>query len=307
MYFASRMQAGRMLATQIAAKYGNQECVVVALSDGGVVVGSQIALALHAPLCMILSAEIILPRELSAFAGITQNGSFSYNHAMSSGEIDEMVGEYRGHIEAQKLEKLHKLHRDSGGGDLIRDDILDDRNIILVSDGLSSGFALDLAMEYLKPVKSKSVIMAAPFASVQAVDRMHVLANDLFCLNVQEDFISVDHYYDTQDVPNHELVLKTVARIVADWKPTPKASAMLGGQAGSLTMVQIPDVSNAPLAPAPSGAIDLPESAPGNEKRRFRIPKPHLHFGRLLPPKMRGPIRRLFTVNNRANGSNQSK
>ena len=218
MYFASRLQAGRMLASQITPKYANKDCAIIALSDGGVMVGAQIALALHSVIGMLLADEISLPREMVAIAGITQDGSFSYNRAYSEGEIYEMVSEYRGVIEQQKLEKLHNMHRALGGGILLREEQLEGRHIILVSDGLSSGFAIDLAMQFLKPISLKSIVVATPFASVPAVDRMHVLADDIYCMNVLEDYISTDHYYDTQDVPDHNVVLDTVSRIVAGWK-----------------------------------------------------------------------------------------
>lgn len=221
MYFASRLQAGRMLASQISRKYAGQDCAVVALSDGGVVIGSQIALELHAVLTMLLAAQIELPREITAIAGITQDGSFSYNNAYSDGEIDEMVSEYRGVIEQKKLEKLHEMHRSMGRDGLIRLDLIQRKHIILVSDGLATGFPIDLAMQFLKRIAVKSVIVAVPFASVNAVDRMHILADDIYCMNVLEDYISTDHYYDTQDVPEHDVIIRTVEQIIRTWQPTP--------------------------------------------------------------------------------------
>jgi predicted phosphoribosyltransferase len=77
---------------------------------------------------------------------------------------------------------------------------------------------VDLAVEFLKPIATEKLIVAVPFASVQAVDRMHVLADDLYCLNVMEDYIDTDHYYDKQDVPDHETVLKTIEQIILKWK-----------------------------------------------------------------------------------------
>jgi predicted phosphoribosyltransferase len=88
----------------------------------------------------------------------------------------------------------------------------------LVSDGLSNGFSLDIAAEFLKPIHVSRLIVATPMASVQAVDRMHILADEIFCLSVIEDYITTDHYYDTQDVPSHDLVVKTIEQVVAHWK-----------------------------------------------------------------------------------------
>ncbi|HEX7633106.1 MAG TPA: hypothetical protein VF401_02135, partial [Candidatus Saccharimonadales bacterium] len=94
MYFASRLQAGRMLASQMAKKYKGELCAVVALNDGGVMVGAQIAQKLHCSLTLLMTAEIVLPREPDAIAGITASGAMSYNHRYSEGEISEQIGEY---------------------------------------------------------------------------------------------------------------------------------------------------------------------------------------------------------------------
>ncbi|HKU19201.1 MAG TPA: phosphoribosyltransferase family protein [Candidatus Saccharimonadales bacterium] len=218
MYFKSRVDAGQKLAAQIAKKYQGKQCAVVGLSDGGVMVGAQIAMALHCVLTMLMSEAINLPREDQAIAGISQDGSMSYNAAYSPGEIEDLLGEYHGFIEEEKMHKIQDMHRLVGRSGLIRRDLLRDHDVILVSDGLSSGFSLDIAAEFLKPIHVARLIVATPLASVQAVDRMHILADEIFCLSVVEDYISTDHYYDTRDVPSHDLVVKTIEQIVTHWK-----------------------------------------------------------------------------------------
>lgn len=218
MYFKSRAEAGEKLAVEIIKKYQGQPCAIVALSDGGVMVGAQIAMHLHCVLTMLLSEAIQLPREPTAVGGISQDGSFTYNKAYSPGEIEDLLSEYRGTIEQEKMQKMQDMHRLTGRGGLIRKDLLRDHNVFLVSDGLSNGFSLDIAAEFLKPIKLAKLIVATPFASVQAVDRMHILADDIFCLNVLEDYISTDHYYDKQDVPPHDAVVKTIQKIVTHWQ-----------------------------------------------------------------------------------------
>ncbi len=218
MYFKSRVEAGQQLARQIVQKYKGNDCAVVALNDGGVMVGAQIALELHCVLTMLLSETITLPREDAAVAGISQDGSVSYNQRYSPGEIDEFVSEYYHYIEQEKMNKLGEMHRLLGKGGLIRKDLLREHTVILVSDGLRDGFLLDVAIQYLKPIHTKRLIVATPLASVPAVDRMHVLADEIFCLSVIEDYISTDHYYDVQDVPSHDKVIRTIEEIVAHWK-----------------------------------------------------------------------------------------
>lgn len=218
MYFASRLQAGRMLATQLAKKYRQQNCAVMALSDGGVMVGAQIASELHCVLTLLMSEEIMLPREPQAIAGITAGGTVTYNHNYSQGEIDELMGEYYNVVEQEKLRKMHEMNHLLGGGGTIDKRLLKGRDVIVVSDGLKTGFEIDLAVEFLKPISMGKIVVATPFASIRAVDRMHVLADDLCCLNVVEDYIETDHYYEKQDIPDHDTVVKIVKDVILHWR-----------------------------------------------------------------------------------------
>lgn len=214
-----------MLASQIAKKYNRHKCAVVALNDGSVVVGMQIAMALNCPINLLLTEDITPPREGAALAGITHDGKFSYNHAYSDGEIEEMVMEYRSFIEQEKMKCLHEMHEQSGKGNLIRRELMENHNIFLVSDGLKTGFSLDLALEYLKPIKTKRIMAATPFASVEAVDVMHMKMDEIFCLNVLEDYFDTNHYYEENNLPKHELIVDAIERVVDSWnQPRPLKS-----------------------------------------------------------------------------------
>lgn len=218
MYFASRVQAGRMLAAKLSEKYRYENCAVVALNDGGVVVGAQIASELHCVLTMLMSQDIMLPQEPEAIAAITPSGAVTYNHHYSDGQLAELSGEYYGLIEREKLAHMHDMNQLVGAKGTIHKDLLRGHNVIVVSDGLKSGFEVDLAAEFLKPIQVEKLVVATPFASLKAVDRMHVLADDLYCLNVLSEYVDTNHYYETKDVPDHKTVLKTIEQIVLEWK-----------------------------------------------------------------------------------------
>jgi predicted phosphoribosyltransferase len=209
-----------MLATRLVEKYQDKKCVVLALDDGGVVVGLQISQQLGCPLMLLSSSEIMLPREPTAIAGITDNGTFSYNHEYSGGEIDELVGEYFHLIEQEKMTEMHILNHMQGAGHTTDLNQIRKSNIIMVSEGLKTGFKLDLANQFLKPIEIQKTAVAVPFASVQAVDRMHVLADDLYCLNVVSEYIDTDHYYDQKDVPDHDTILGAVQQLLKPPKTT---------------------------------------------------------------------------------------
>src|SRR5680860_1045011 len=157
MYFKNREQAGQILAEELLNKYRYEDCTVVALSDGAVVVGEQIAIALHCLLTMLLVEEIEVPGEGVNFGSVTQDGGFTYNNSFSSGEIDEYNSEYHGYLEEQKREAFQKMNRLLGDGGLIDNKMLRDRNIILVADGFDDCSSLNAAIEFLKPIKIKSL------------------------------------------------------------------------------------------------------------------------------------------------------
>lgn len=218
MYFKSREVAGRLLAGQLAKKHKHQPCAVIALNDGGVVVGMQVALKLQCVLMLLATETITLPRENRALGAITADGSFTFNHLYSKPELDEMTMEYRSFIELEKLRRINEMHRVSGEGDVIRRELIENRHVILVSDGMQDGFGIDLAFEFLKPIAYKQVTIATPLANVPAVDRMHVLADEIVCLNVVEDYFTTDHYYDDESAPDHSKIITTVEKMVGSWR-----------------------------------------------------------------------------------------
>ncbi|MBP7857970.1 hypothetical protein KA016_02810 [Candidatus Saccharibacteria bacterium] len=217
-YFANRTQAGDLIADQLEKTYRYENCAVLALSDGAVLVGAEIAKRLHCVINMLLSSAIQLPRELEVLASIDNFGGVTFNPTYSPGELEEIKAEYFSYIEQQKLQKLFEMNKLLGQGGVLNVDQLRGQNVIVVSDGLSNGFSMRAAADFLKPIKMQRLIMVTPFASVSAVDQMHMLADEIVCLNVIEDIISIDHYYDDNTMPSHENVVRVLEDIVLRWK-----------------------------------------------------------------------------------------
>lgn len=215
MYFKNRAEAGRKLAEQLQA-YDNKQCVVIALNNGGVLIGAQIAMNLHSNLLILDSEAIHLPGEPDAIASLTTQ-SMTYNSRYSSGQIDEFLAEYHGVIESQRFEKTHHLNRllsDGGGIDTRQ---LSRHVVILAIDALNDPAILDVAADYLKPIKLKKLIIATPLASVKAVDHMHLVSDEICCLNVAENLMEADHYYDENVIPDRQGVLKIIRNISLNW------------------------------------------------------------------------------------------
>jgi predicted phosphoribosyltransferase len=174
---------------------------------------------------MLLTENIMLPGVGDAFAAINTHNAMTYNKAFYTGEIEELSSEYFHFIEAQRLEKLHRLHRLLGPEGEIKPELLNRHVIILVSDGLSTGFSLDVAKDYLKVIKATRILIASPIASVSAVDRMRLIGDEVYCLDVRENYIQTNHYYEDNTIPDMESLFKIIRNISLSWMASELAMA----------------------------------------------------------------------------------
>lgn len=218
MYFESRAQAGAILAHQLYERYRYENCAVLALSDGGVIVGEQIAAWLHCVVMMLLSEDIPIPGEGLDFGAVSQGGHFTYNTAFSSGEIDAYTSEFYGYLSEQKREAFQKINRLIGEGGTVDLSLLRDRVVVLVSDGYDDTTALDVALDFLKPIRIDRLVVAAPVASVEAVEKIHVQADEVHILDVKENFFDVNHYYDDNELPEREEMVERISNIITKWR-----------------------------------------------------------------------------------------
>jgi predicted phosphoribosyltransferase len=217
MYFKNRAEAGRKLATKLHKKYAAEHCVVLALSPGAIIIGAQISMKIHANLALLLTENIYLPGETEAIAGQSSAGTFTYNNMFSTGQLEELVSEYHGFLDEQRMQKNHYMNVVLGHGGEIKKELLRHRVVILVADGLANGFSLEVAAEFLKTVAIKRLVIATPTASVTAIDKMHLIGDELVCLSVPANYFGVDHYYEENTIPDIEGVQTIIRNITMSW------------------------------------------------------------------------------------------
>jgi predicted phosphoribosyltransferase len=218
MYFESRSAAGSLLAQQLVETYRYENCAVVALSDGAVLVGEQIATALHCVLTLLLIEDIEVPGENVSFGGVSQTGAFTYNGMFSAGEVEEYTSEFHSYLDEQKREAFQRINRLLGDGGLIDRDMLRDHIVILVADGVDNGAGIDVALDFLKPIRTQKIIVATPVATIPAVDKLHMSADELHILDVKENFMGINHYYEDNTIPSHEETIAKINQIVLNWR-----------------------------------------------------------------------------------------
>lgn len=218
MYFESREQAGQKLAAELFERYRYDNCAVVALSEGSVIVGEQIAAVLHCILTMLIIENIDIPGEGLSFGGVSQNGTFTYNSDFSDGEKQAYTSEFHGYLEEQKRQAFQRINRLLGDGGLIDNDMLRDHTVILVSDGFESAAVIDSVLDFLKPIRINRLVVAAPVASIEAVDRLHTVADELHILDVKQNYIKTDHYYSSNNIPSREETIEKINKIILNWR-----------------------------------------------------------------------------------------
>ncbi|MBM3210043.1 hypothetical protein FJZ39_01715 [Candidatus Saccharibacteria bacterium] len=218
MYFESRAQAGYYLAQKLLDKYRYEDSAVIAMSDGGVLVGEQVAWHLHAMLMMLVAEDIAIPGEGMAFGSVAQTGHFAFNSSFTEGQITGYTNEFHGYLEEQKREAFQKINRLLGDGGVMDLRLLKGRNIILVDDGMTDGADVDLALDVLKPVRYNKLIVAVPVSTVAAVDKLHILADDLYILDVKENYMGTNHYYDDNKIPSREETIAKINQNILNWQ-----------------------------------------------------------------------------------------
>lgn len=218
MYFESRVQAADIIANRLAERFTGENSAVVALSEGGVLVGAQIAHRLNCVLMYVLHENIEIPGENLDIGSVDENSGFTHNGELARMEVYEYTSEFHGYIEEQKRKAASSLNREISRSNIWKPEVLEYKNIILVNDGIKDNMAVDVALNLLKPINTKSVIICTPVADVKTVDHLHVVADELVILDIKSNFLDTDHYYGDNTKPSIKEAIDYVGKIIANWR-----------------------------------------------------------------------------------------
>ncbi len=217
LYFKNRVEAGNELAKKLE-KYKGQKNAIVALGDGSVMVAAPIIKEVPALITMLVTEAVALPGESDPVGYVDQNGVFVPNKRLTQSQQEGFNSEYRSYIEQQKFQKFRTMNALYGGSEFFPVSELHDHNIIMVSDGFSSGPLLESLVELLKPIRLKNFIVATPVACVTTMQAIKEHADDVFCLNVAQFYMGVNHYYADNTLPEHQKVLSFLKTSLEDFR-----------------------------------------------------------------------------------------
>ncbi len=200
--FRDRTHAGEILAGMLD-EYRSSRTLVMAIPAGGVPVAAVLARQLVLPLDVAVVSKITLPWNTEAgygavaFDGTTRlNSDLLLRLGLSKQEIEAGRAATTGKVE-RRVEKFR--------GKRPYPDLIMER-VILVDDGLASGFTLLVGVEALKKSGAREIIVAVPTGSPNAVQRVAAEVDRLYCANIRGgwSFAVADAYERWTDVSEEE-------------------------------------------------------------------------------------------------------
>lgn len=191
--FSDRRVAGKILARKLSAYADRSDVIVLALPRGGVPVGYEVALALNAPLDILIVRKLGLPgQEELAIGAIASGGIRVLNediiHALNIPE--EMI--YR--VAQQELQELQRREQ-SYRGDRPAADI-HDRTVILVDDGLATGASMRAAVAGVRTQHPARIVIAVPAAALETCHAFEFEVDEILCTITPEPFLGVSKWYE---------------------------------------------------------------------------------------------------------------
>ncbi|WP_330318521.1 phosphoribosyltransferase family protein [Streptomyces platensis] len=203
MLFTDRADAGRRLAEALQHLEG-EEPVVLGLPRGGVPVAFQVALALKAPLDVIVVRKLGVPyqRELG-FGAIGEGGvRVISDDIVRRGRLGQADLASVEHAEAAELARQAERFR-AGRPRLS----LEGRTAIVVDDGIATGATAAAACQVVRAQGAARVVLAVPVAPPDAAERLRTSADEFVCLSTPFAFSAVGEWYrDFSQTPDDEVV-----------------------------------------------------------------------------------------------------
>jgi len=204
--FADRHDAGRTLADMLAPEFLKlRSTIILAIPSGGVPIGLGIAARLLLPLDLMIVRKLQIPGNTEAgFGAMGLDGKIFMNEELLSylRLTDEQI-EAQAEIVRKELRRRNLLFRD----DRPPPD-LTGKTVILVDDGLASGYTMLAAANSVRESKAAKLVVAIPTGLVDSIAKVGPLADEVYCANVHDyaPFAVANAYRNWRDLSRQEVV-----------------------------------------------------------------------------------------------------
>ena len=203
--FRDRFQAGKLLADKLREYAGNENVIVLAVPAGGVPVGYAVAKELSVPMDVMIVRKIQIPWNTEAgFGAITWDGKIVLNEGLAE-QLDLTEEEIETSILRTKRNIQERLRKFKGDKPMPH---LKDKVVVLIDDGLASGFTMLAAARSVRESAPKKIIIAVPTASLGAIDLLAPEVDKIVCLNIRSgpSFAVANAYKNWYDLTDEEVL-----------------------------------------------------------------------------------------------------
>jgi predicted phosphoribosyltransferase len=207
--FRDRIEAGQLLARELAAYANRNDVVVLALPRGGVPVGYEVAQALNAPLDIFVVRKLGVPGyEELAMGAIASGGVRVLNESViqSAGISDDAINAVA-EREERELKRREIAYRGHAPAPDIRG-----KTVILADDGIATGSTMRAAVAAIRKHNPASIIIAVPTAPASSYSELGAEADELVILTTPEPFYAVGQAYQIFDQTSDEEVRELIER-----------------------------------------------------------------------------------------------
>lgn len=207
--FTDRVEAGQALAERLEQEGEWGDALVLALPRGGVPVAWPIAERLGLELDILVVRKLGTPgnREL-AMGAIASGGVRVMNEDIlryvhvSQAEIDGTVTQ-----ETHELQRRERAYR----GERPRP-VVEGRTVILVDDGLATGATMRAAVQAVRKLGARTLVVAVPVAAPDSVAQLEPLTDRIVCLHLPHDLYAIGRWYQNFDQTSDQQVISLLRR-----------------------------------------------------------------------------------------------
>jgi len=205
MSFYDRGDAGRRLAAELA-RFKGEDVVVFALPRGGAPVAEPIAIALDAPLDLVLVRKIGVPFQPELAMGAVADGGSPMivrnDDVIAMAEVSEQKFQEACARELAEIERRRSLYLGSRERPEAQG-----RVAIVVDDGVATGATTRAALRAVRARAPKKLVLAVPVAPLDTLESLSVDVDEIVCIETHRAFGAIGYFYrDFHQISDEEVI-----------------------------------------------------------------------------------------------------
>ncbi|VEB33436.1 phosphoribosyltransferase [Legionella sainthelensi] len=208
MNYSDRYQAGIVLADLLKDYARRTDVIILALPRGGVPVAYEIAKKLSLKLDIFIVRKLGVPgHEEFAMGAIASGGIVVLNEeVLSTLHIEKDAINQVIQSEQDELSRRELVYR---GNQYLPE--LMEKTVILVDDGIATGYTMRAAIAALRQKHPAKIIIAVPVAARSTCDELAPLVETIICPLQPANFYAVGLWYNDFSQTTDEEVIKLLA------------------------------------------------------------------------------------------------